>query len=100
MARSKNPKVVTDTNDDRVYSEELQAFLVAQGHDDKALLRLGLGPKGDDLILVEHERADQEALRADKEAGKCKEESRRADDAIRRVAELEAELARVRASLR
>lgn len=120
-------QVVVDTDDDRVYSEELQAFLVVQGRDGGSLLRLGVGPNGDDLIPFEHERADQqtrranaEALRADEEARradeavrarqeetqraneearKCQEETQRTEEANRRVGELEAELARLKASL-
>lgn len=120
-------QVVVDTDDDRVYSEELQAFLVATGHDDWSLLRLGLGPNGDDLVPFEHERADQQTRRANEEARRANEEARRADaearareeesrradaeararqeennradEANRRVAELEAELARLKASL-
>jgi hypothetical protein len=128
-------RVVIDTNDDRVYSEELQAYLVAERVNGVASLRLALGPNGEQLLPFEHELADlekrradeearmrqeesrradevarradeeankrqEESRRADEEANKRQEESRRADDAARRVAELEAELARLKASMR
>lgn len=77
--------VVAETNDDRVYSEVLEAFIVAQGEEDTARLRLGLGANGDKLLPFESELVDMETRRAN-------EEARRAD-------ELEAELARLRASI-
>lgn len=77
--------VVAETNDDRVYSEELEAFIVAEGANETARLRLGLGPHGENLLPFESERVDMEARRADAEA--------------RRVSELEAELAQLRASI-
>jgi hypothetical protein len=140
--------IVAETNDDRVYSEVLEAFLVAQGNDETGLLRLGLGPNGDMILPLESERGEMEARRADEEALRADEEARlrqeqtqradeearlrqeqtrradeearlrqeqarradeearmrqeqtrRADEKARRVSELEAELARLRASI-
>jgi hypothetical protein len=126
--------IVRETNDDRVYAQELDAFLVAQNEGDHSLLRLGLGASGERLLpfeseLVEmetrraseavhlaeqeaqrrHEEASlrkQETRRADEEARRADEETRRADEATRiaqaaaqRAAELEAELARLRAGM-
>ena len=84
--------VVAETNDDRVYSEVLEAFIVAEGANETARLRLGLGPNGENLLPFESERVDMEARRAD-------EQARRADEQARRVSELEAELAQLRASI-
>ncbi len=133
------PKIFA-TNDDRVFSEELGAFLVADSKDN-GFLRLGVGPRGENLLLFDEElitqesrlrraetrradaearlhqeearlrqeearRADEEARlrqeearRADVEARLRQEEARRADEATQRAAELEAELARLRASI-
>jgi hypothetical protein len=111
---------VAETNDDRVYSEVLEAFLVARGNDETGLLRLGLGPNGDMILPLESERGEMEARRADEEARMRQEQARRADeearmrqeqtrraddatrradDATRHAEELAAELARMRASL-
>ncbi len=110
---------VLETNDDRVYSQEFDAYIVAEGEGDKSLLRLGLGPNGDRLLpfdseLIERasQRADEQARRADQEARMRQEEALRADEqtlradeakrvaeeAVRRTVELEAEIARLRAA--
>lgn len=105
------PKIFS-TNDARVFSEELGAFLVADPKDH-GLLRLGVGPRGEDLLLFDEElvalesrlrreetrRADEQTRLRQEEARLRQEEARRADDMARRAAELEAELARLRASL-
>ena len=119
--------MVLETNDMRVHSEQLDAFLVAErdpvpdgDDDDTPYLRLGLGPNGENLCPFESElvdiaakrageaakRADEEARlrcelaqRADEEAKRADEEARRANEALRRAAELEAEIARLRASV-
>lgn len=105
------PKVFS-TNDEQVFSEELEAFLVAAPKDN-GLLRLGVGPRGENLLLFQEElvelesrlrreethRADQEARLRQEEARLRQEETRRADEQARRTAELEAEVARLRASL-
>jgi len=75
--------VVLATNDDRVFSEELQAFVVAEGNDDKSRLRLALGPNGETLLPLDSERADMEARRADEATRLQQEEARRADEATR-----------------
>ena len=82
--------IVLNTNDDRVKSEILDAFLVSQGEGDKSMLRLGFGPNGDELWPFETERADQEARlrqeekqRADQEARLRQEEKQRADQEAR-----------------
>lgn len=117
--------IVHETNDDRVFCEELNAFLVAQGEGDDSLLRLGLGPNGEQLLPFESElvemqaqRAEEESRRAEREAcmrqeeaRRASEEARRADEEARRadeatrlaretalqMAKLEAELAQLRA---
>ncbi|MBK9263228.1 MAG: hypothetical protein IPM54_25930 [Polyangiaceae bacterium] len=103
--------IVLETNDDRVHSEQLDAFIVAQDEGDDALLRLGVGPNGENLLPFESElveletrraeeaaqRAEHEARMRQEEARMRQEEARRAEDAIRRAQELEAELARLRA---
>ncbi|MBK9263427.1 MAG: hypothetical protein IPM54_26935 [Polyangiaceae bacterium] len=112
--------IVLETNDDRVHSEQLDAFVVAQDKGDDALLRLAVGPNGEKLLPFESElveletlradeqtrlrqeaaqRANEEARRANEEARRANEEARRANEEARRVAELEAELARLRASM-
>ena len=145
MRRNEYGNLVTllETNDDRIYSQELDAYVVAQGEDDESLLRLGLGPNGERLLLFNSEivdivsrrekhearlqqgavqlgdeqarlrqeqalRADEQALRADYEARMAQradeQQALRADEAMciaeeaaRRTAELEAEVARLRA---
>jgi hypothetical protein len=104
---------VLETNDDRVYSKELDAFVVVDGGDElTCMLRLGVGKNGErplpfesELVDIEAQRANDEARRADDEARRADDEARRADDAtrvveqaVRRMAELEAELEHLRAS--
>lgn len=119
--------VVAETNDDRVYSEQLEAFLVSQGEGGSSRLRLGLGSNGERLCPFESERVEmearraddearmrqeearmrqEEAQRADNEARMREEESRRADnearmreEQTRRADDLAAELERLRASM-
>jgi hypothetical protein len=68
--------IVLNTNADRVKSEILDAFLVCQGEGDKSMLRLGIGPNGDELYPFESERADMAAQRANQEARLRLEEAR------------------------
>lgn len=100
-----NLRIVAETNDRRIYSQELEAFLVVDGDDETTcLLRLGLGPNGEQLLPFEWELVDQQTRRANEEARRADEEARRANEATRsaqesarRLAELEAELAQLRA---
>ncbi|MBK9265048.1 MAG: hypothetical protein IPM54_35370 [Polyangiaceae bacterium] len=108
---------VLHTNDRRVYSEVLEAFLVAEGDNQSSRLRIGVGPTGETLLPFDSEliemtsrraeeearmrvelaqRVEDETRRADEEARRRQEETRRAEEAIRRAAELEAELTRLR----
>jgi hypothetical protein len=110
--------IVHETNDLRAYSEQVDAFLVAESEGDWSLLRLGVGQNGEELLPFESELVDMQAHRADQETRLRQEETRlrqeearRADDATRRAdeqsrlaaeaqrrnTELEAELARLRA---
>lgn len=88
---------------DRVRSKALGCFLRAIGDHEALRLRLGTGPRGDDLFPTgeEAERVAKEAECAAKEAERAaREEERRAkeaaiaarDSALQRVAELESKL--------
>jgi hypothetical protein len=103
--------IVHETNDNRVYSKQLDAFVVAESDGDWSLLRLGVGPNGENLLPFEAELVEIQAQRADQEARMRQEETRRAEeqskraedatrlatDALQRNTELEAEIARLRA---
>lgn len=96
---------VLATNERRVYSNVLEAFLVLEGDDARSLLRVGVGPNGEQLLPFDHEliemqtrRADDAQRRAEDAQRRADEEARRAAEAIRHAAELEAELARLRAN--
>lgn len=80
---------VVATNDDRVESRWLGAWVRAVGLGTAVRLRLGVGGEGDDLVPIATERAESERQRAETE-------KQRAEAAERRVAELLEELARVR----
>ena len=64
--------LVEATNEDRVRSKQLDAWLCAVGDGDEVRLRVGLGPNGDDLLPTEAERAEMEAERAEMEAERGK----------------------------
>lgn len=70
---------VESTNADRIYSKVLGCFLRMVGEGEKARVRLGIGPEGDELFPTE-----EEAEHAAKE------------EALRRVAELEALVAELK----
>ena len=74
---------------DRVRSKALGCFLRAMGQHEALRLRLGTGPRGDDLFPTgeEAERAAREVERAAKEAAIAAR-----DAALKKVAELEAKL--------
>ena len=78
---------------DRVKSKTLGCFLRAVGRGDKVRLRLGTGPRGDELFptVEEAERAAKETERSAKEAAITAR-----DIAQKRLAELEAKLRRAR----
>jgi hypothetical protein len=84
---------VESTDGDRVWSERLRCYLRRVGDDAALRLRLGLGPKGDELFPTAEEAAlaAAEAERTAKEAERTAKEA-----ALRRIAELEADLARRR----
>jgi hypothetical protein len=95
--------LVEVTNADRIRSKSLGCFLRAVGEGPETRLRLGLGPRGDELFPTDAERAEAEAARAASEAARAEVESARAraaetqveaERALRRAAE--AELARLR----
>ncbi|HRI68828.1 MAG TPA: hypothetical protein PK156_31580, partial [Polyangium sp.] len=98
---------VLATNERKVYSEEIDAFIIAEGDGNESLLRLAVGPNGEtllpfdsELIAQQTQRAEEAARRAEEESRLRLEEARRADEAVRRAEELEAELARLRAGTR
>ncbi len=102
------------TNDDRVRSRALGCWLVAVGSGDAVRVRLGVGPRGGQLVPTEaeQERAAKEAERAAKEAERAAKEAERAakeqeraakeaeraakEAALAQVEQLKAELARLR----
>lgn len=91
--------IVQATNDDRVRSEDLDAFLVAEGEGDDALLRLALGPNGERLLPFESELVEMEARRANEAAQRAQLEARRRHEEARRADE-EARLRQEEARLR
>ncbi len=81
--------IVRHTDGDRVRSRVLGCWLRAVGEGDALRLRIATGPRGDDLVPTDAERADAaEAARAAAEAAHA------AADA--EVARLRAEIARLR----
>jgi len=117
MRRNEYDVLVTvlETNDDRVYSQAFDAYIVAEGEGDESLLRLGLGPNGERLLPFDSEIIEmqsrrvneetrlrqeearlrqeesrlrqEEARRADEESRLRQEEARRADEEARRADE-------------
>ena len=82
--------IVLETNEDRVFSEQLDAYLVVQGEDEKSLLRLGLGPNGErllpfesELVELEAQKASEATQRAEHEARLRQEEAQRAEHEAR-----------------
>ncbi|MBX3207210.1 MAG: Uma2 family endonuclease [Labilithrix sp.] len=95
---------------DRVRSKVLGAWLRAVGTGDAMRVRLGIGPRGEELVPTEaeEERAAKEAERAAKEAERAAKEAERAAKEAERAAKeaerarrvrVEAENARLRALL-
>lgn len=78
---------VLATNDDRVPSRYLGAWIRCVGEDNTQRLRIGVGEDGDTLVPTADERADAERLRADAE-------KLRADDLERQVQALLEKLGR------
>jgi Uma2 family endonuclease len=91
------PKIFS-TDEDRVFSEELGAFLVADPKDN-GLLRLGIGPRGENLLLFDNELIALESRLRQEESRRADEQARRADEQACRADEQAAELARLRASM-
>ncbi len=85
MRRDESGNLVTvlETNDDRVYSQEFDAYIVAEGEGDESLLRLGLGPNGERLLPFDSELIEMASQRANQEAHLRQEETRRADEQAR-----------------
>ena len=84
------------TNQDRVKSKVLGCWLCAVGDGDETRLRLGLGPRGDDLLATDTERATAEAERATAEAERADAERAARQRAEAELAKLRAELARAK----
>jgi hypothetical protein len=76
---------------DRVRSKQLRAWLRAIGGGDAVRVRLGLGPRGDELYPTEAEaeRAAREAERATAEAERAAKEAERAAKEAERAAKEE-----------
>lgn len=87
---------VTATNDDRIESRWLGAWVRAVGQGTQVRLRVGVGSDGDELVPTAGERAEIEKARAETEKARAEVERTRADLAEQRVAELLEELARAR----
>jgi hypothetical protein len=91
---------VEETAQDRVWPSELGCFVRVVFVNGLPRLRLGLGPKGDELFLTgqEAECIEKEAALAAKDAALAAKEAERAEKeaALARIAELEAELERAR----
>ena len=99
-----------ESNEDRVYSEPLCCWLRLVGKGDARLLRLGLGPNGDELFLSSDERetierTEKERERSEKESalatadearGEALRERQARERAEERIAALEAELAKAK----
>jgi Uma2 family endonuclease len=95
---------VEATQGDRVRSKELGCFLrEARGPHGALELRLGVGPRGDELVPTEAEaeRAEKERERAEKERERAEKEREQAARLAAEAARLEAEaeVARLRALL-
>jgi hypothetical protein len=98
------------TNEYRVRSKTLGCWLRAVGSGRMMRLRIGTGPRGDELLPTaeeqeRYERAEKEQARAEKEHERIQKEHERAEKeheraekerALARVAELERELAALR----
>jgi hypothetical protein len=80
------------TNDDRVRSKTLGCWLRVVGDGDDQRVRVALGPRGDELVPTDAERADAERTAKDAERA-----AKEAERAARLVAE--AEVLRLRAEL-
>jgi hypothetical protein len=75
------------TNEDRVYVQELDMFLVAEGYGNKAVLRLALGPNGETLVPFESELVDMNAARANVQEQRANVQERRANEEAQRANE-------------
>jgi Uma2 family endonuclease len=91
--------LIEATNADRVRSKVLRCWLRAVGEGTEVRLRVATGPRGDELLPTDAERARLEAERARVEAERARVEAERA--AAEREARIaaEAELAKVKAEL-
>ncbi|HRI66784.1 MAG TPA: hypothetical protein PK156_21205, partial [Polyangium sp.] len=79
--------IVVETNDRRVYSQELDTFVVMDGDDANCMLRLGVGPNGETLLPFESELVDLHARRVDQESRLRQEATRHAEEATRHAEE-------------
>jgi Uma2 family endonuclease len=87
---------VESSNEDRVQSKQLGCWIRMIGKDDALRLRVGLGPKGDELLPTEAEAADK-ARQAEAKARAEAEAKARQAEAKARQAEAEVTAARARA---
>jgi hypothetical protein len=77
--------IVQEINDVRVYSEALDAYLVAENEGDHSLLRLGLGPNGEQFVPFESELVEIKTQRANEAAQRADEAAQRANEAVERA---------------
>ena len=71
--------LVEVTNEDRVRSKELGCWLRAVGEGVDLRLRVGLGPRGDELLWTDGERAEQERAAREQERAAREREAARAE---------------------
>jgi Uma2 family endonuclease len=88
--------LVEETNADRVHSEALGCFVRAVGETVDLRLRIGTGPKGDELFPTDAELAKAERVRATTARLRGKLERAARLEAEAEVAKLRAELERLR----
>jgi len=84
--------LVEATNEDRVRSKVLDAWIRVMGRGLQTRLRVGLGARGEELLPTAEERAEAEAKRAEAEAKRAEAEAKRAEAEAKR-AEAEAKRA-------
>ncbi len=85
-----------ESNEDRVHSQSLCCWLRLVGKGDARLLRLGLGPTGDELFLSSDEREVFERSEKERERSEKEREREARERAEERIRSLEAELAKAK----
>jgi hypothetical protein len=88
--------LIEATNADRVRSKALGCYLCAVGQGPSTRLRVGLGPRGDELLPTDAELARAGAEHAEAERERAEAERTRRQEAEAELVKLRAELARAR----